>query len=42
MPLKTVNHEQAGPRKGRGAAINPEGRFEHITRGERGMTRFQL
>lgn len=32
MPLKTVNHEQAGPRKGRGAAINPEGRFEHITR----------
>lgn len=31
MPLKTVNHEQAGLRKGRGAAINPEGRFEHIT-----------
>ena len=32
MPLKTVNHEQAGPRKGRGAALNPEGRFEHIAR----------
>ena len=32
MPLKTVNNEHAAPRKGRGAAINPEGRFEHITR----------
>ena len=32
MPLKTVNHEQAGPRKGRGAALNPEGRFEHSAR----------
>jgi DNA repair photolyase len=32
MPLKTVNREQAAPRKGRGAAINPEGRFEHTTR----------
>ena len=32
MPLKTVNHRDAGPRKGRGAGINPEGRFEHETR----------
>ncbi len=32
MPLKTVNHEAAAPRKGRGAGINPEGRFEHETR----------
>ena len=32
MPLKTVNHRDAAPRKGRGAGINPEGRFEHETR----------
>ena len=32
MPLKTVNHEHASPRKGRGAAINPEGRFERTAR----------
>ncbi len=32
MHLKTVNHEQAVPRKGRGAAINPEGRFEKVVR----------
>jgi len=32
MPLKTVNHEHAAPRKGRGAGINPEGRFENTGR----------
>ena len=32
MPLKTLNHEYATPRKGRGAGINPEGRFEKIER----------
>jgi DNA repair photolyase len=32
MPLKTVNHTDAVPRKGRGAGINPEGRFEHESR----------
>jgi DNA repair photolyase len=32
MPLKTVNHEAAVPRKGRGAGINPEGRFERESR----------
>ncbi len=32
MSLKTVNHADAAPRKGRGAAINPEGRFENETR----------
>jgi len=32
MALRTVNHEHAAPRKGRGAAINPEGRFEKIAR----------
>ena len=32
MPLKTVNHRAAAPRKGRGAGINPEGRFENETR----------
>src|SRR5664279_4298086 len=32
MPLKTVNHEPAAPRRGRGAGINPEGRFEDVTR----------
>ncbi len=31
MPLKTVNHENAVPRKGRGAGFNPEGRFEAIS-----------
>ncbi len=28
MPLKTVSGKHADPRKGRGAGINPEGRFE--------------
>jgi DNA repair photolyase len=28
MPLKTLTGDRAGPRKGRGAGINPEGRFE--------------
>ena len=32
MPLKTINHEPAAPRKGRGAGVNPEGRFEQETR----------
>ncbi len=32
MALKTVNHEKAVARKGRGAAINPEGRFEKVGR----------
>ena len=32
MPLKTLNREHAAPRKGRGAGINPEGRFEQIAR----------
>src|SRR3972149_8922489 len=32
MPLKTLNREHATPRKGRGAGINPEGRFEKVER----------
>ena len=32
MPLRTTNHEHATARKGRGAAINPEGRFEQTAR----------
>jgi DNA repair photolyase len=32
MPLKTLNREHAVPRKGRGAGINPEGRFEKVAR----------
>ena len=32
MPLKTLNREHATPRKGRGAGINPEGRFEKVAR----------
>jgi len=32
MPLKTVSGKYADPRKGRGAGINPEGRFETIRR----------
>src|SRR5258705_13757914 len=32
MPLKTLNREPATPRKGRGAGINPEGRFEKVAR----------
>ncbi len=32
MPLKTHNHEDAAPHKGRGAGINPEGRFENTAR----------
>ena len=33
MPLKTLDGENATPRKGRGAGINPEGRFETTQRG---------
>ena len=32
MPLRTVAGNYAEPRKGRGATLNPEGRFESITR----------
>ena len=32
MPLKTLNREHATPRRGRGAGINPEGRFEKVAR----------
>ena len=32
MPLKTVSGKHADPRKGRGAGINPEGRFENEQR----------
>ena len=32
MPFKTVSGKHADPRKGRGAGINPEGRFEKIGR----------
>jgi DNA repair photolyase len=32
MALKTVNGTAAAPRKGRGAGINPEGRFEKVAR----------
>jgi DNA repair photolyase len=32
MPLKTVSGRHADPRKGRGAGINPEGRFENVER----------
>jgi DNA repair photolyase len=32
MPLKTLSGKHADPRKGRGAGINPEGRFEKIDR----------
>ena len=32
MPLKTVSGKHADPRKGRGAGINPEGRFEKVER----------
>src|SRR5262245_35469151 len=32
MPLKTVSGQRAGARKGRGAGINPEGRFEKVAR----------
>jgi len=32
MPLRTINQEHATPRKGRGAGINPEGRFEKVAR----------
>ena len=32
MPLKTLTGKHADPRKGRGAGINPEGRFENVTR----------
>ena len=32
MPLKTLTGKHADPRKGRGAGINPEGRFEKSTR----------
>ncbi|MGH8633451.1 MAG: PA0069 family radical SAM protein, partial [Burkholderiales bacterium] len=32
MPLKTLTGRHADPRKGRGAGINPEGRFETVVR----------
>jgi DNA repair photolyase len=32
MPLKTLSGKHADPRKGRGAGINPEGRFENTER----------
>ena len=32
MPLKTLSGKHADARKGRGAGINPEGRFENVTR----------
>jgi DNA repair photolyase len=32
MPLKTVTGERPGPHKGRGASLNPEGRFESLAR----------
>jgi len=32
MPLKTLTGKHADPRKGRGAGINPEGRFEQVVR----------
>jgi DNA repair photolyase len=32
MPLKTLSGKYADPRKGRGAGINPEGRFENVVR----------
>jgi DNA repair photolyase len=32
MPLKTLTGKHADPRKGRGAGINPEGRFENLER----------
>ena len=34
MPLKTHNHEAGAPHRGRGAGINPEGRFELTAREE--------
>jgi DNA repair photolyase len=34
MPLKTVTGDHGGPRKGRGATLNPEGRFETSRRDE--------
>jgi DNA repair photolyase len=32
VPLKTLTGKHADPRKGRGAGINPEGRFENVER----------
>jgi DNA repair photolyase len=32
MPLRTLTGKHADPRKGRGAGINPEGRFEKVER----------
>ena len=32
MPLRTLSGRHVDARKGRGAAINPEGRFEHVER----------
>lgn len=32
MPLRTLSGKHADPRKGRGAGVNPEGRFEQIGR----------
>jgi len=32
MPLRTLSGKHADPRKGRGAGVNPEGRFEQVDR----------
>ncbi len=32
MPLRTLSGKHADPRKGRGAGVNPEGRFEQVGR----------
>jgi hypothetical protein len=32
MPLRTLTGKHADPRKGRGAGVNPEGRFEQVGR----------
>jgi DNA repair photolyase len=32
MPLKTVTGDHGSPQKGRGATLNPEGRFENVSR----------
>jgi DNA repair photolyase len=32
MPLRTLSGKHADPRKGRGAGVNPEGRFENVAR----------
>ncbi|MDH4152004.1 MAG: hypothetical protein OEV67_15985, partial [Betaproteobacteria bacterium] len=32
MPLRTLSGKHVDPRKGRGAGVNPEGRFEQVGR----------